>query len=39
MRNEEGKAKMFGEPKYRRNIKNKLTSDGCHMNPKDRFGR
>lgn len=27
-----GKAKMFGEPKYQRNIKNKLTSDGCHMN-------
>ena len=30
--NEEGKARMFGEPKYERNIKNKLTSDGCHMN-------
>jgi lysophospholipase L1-like esterase len=29
---EEGKARMFGEPEYRRNIKNKLTSDGCHMN-------
>ena len=28
----EGKANMFGEPKYERNIKNKLTSDGCHMN-------
>lgn len=28
----EGKAKMFGEPKYQRNIKNKLTTDGCHMN-------
>jgi lysophospholipase L1-like esterase len=27
-----GKANMFGEPKYQRNIKNKLTSDGCHMN-------
>jgi lysophospholipase L1-like esterase len=27
-----GKAKMFGDPKYPRNIKNKLTSDGCHMN-------
>lgn len=29
---EVGKAKMFGDPKYERNIKNKLTSDGCHMN-------
>ncbi|MFK7851822.1 MAG: SGNH/GDSL hydrolase family protein [Akkermansiaceae bacterium] len=29
---EKGKAKMFGEPNYARNIKNKLTSDGCHMN-------
>ena len=28
----EGKAKMFGEPKYDRKIKNKLTTDGCHMN-------
>jgi lysophospholipase L1-like esterase len=28
----EGKARMFGEPKYSRNIKNKLTTDGCHMN-------
>ena len=27
-----GKARMFGEPKYGRNIKNKLTTDGCHMN-------
>lgn len=27
-----GKAKMFGEPKYQRNIRNKLTTDGCHMN-------
>ena len=27
-----GKANMFGDPKYQRNIKNKLTSDGCHMN-------
>lgn len=27
-----GKARMFGEPKYERSIKNKLTSDGCHMN-------
>ena len=23
---------MFGEPKYDRKIKNKLTTDGCHMN-------
>lgn len=29
---EEGKANMFGEPAYSRNIKNKLTADGCHMN-------
>lgn len=29
---EAGKAKMFGDPGYARNIKNKLTSDGCHMN-------
>lgn len=29
---EEGKARMFGEPGYQRNIKNKLTTDGCHMN-------
>ena len=28
----EGKARMFGEPNYQRNIKNKLTTDGCHMN-------
>ena len=28
----EGKAKMFGEPAYPRNIENKLTADGCHMN-------
>lgn len=27
-----GKARMFGEPQYQRNIQNKLTSDGCHMN-------
>lgn len=27
-----GKARMFGEPKYERNIKNKLTTDGCHPN-------
>lgn len=29
---EKGKAHMFGEPKYDRMIKNKLTTDGCHMN-------
>jgi lysophospholipase L1-like esterase len=29
---EKGKANMFGDPKYDRQIKNKLTSDGCHMN-------
>lgn len=30
---EDGKARMFGDPDYQRNIKNKLiTSDGCHMN-------
>lgn len=27
-----GKATMFGEPKYDRQIKNKLTVDGCHPN-------
>jgi lysophospholipase L1-like esterase len=27
-----GAATMFGEPGYKRDIKNKLTSDGCHMN-------
>lgn len=27
-----GKARMFGEHNYKRNIKNKLTTDGCHMN-------
>ena len=27
-----GKARMFGEPEYQRHIKNKLTTDGCHMN-------
>ena len=27
-----GKARMFGDPKYDRQIKNKLTTDGCHMN-------
>ncbi len=32
MPDEEGKAKMFGDPGYQRNIRNKLTSDGCHMN-------
>jgi lysophospholipase L1-like esterase len=32
MPDEPGKAKMFGEPNYERNIKNKLTGDGCHMN-------
>ena len=32
MPDEEGKAKMFGEKNYQRNIKNKLTTDGCHMN-------
>jgi lysophospholipase L1-like esterase len=32
MPDEEGKARMFGEKDYQRNIKNKLTSDGCHMN-------
>lgn len=29
---EKGVAKMFGERGYKRDIKNKLTSDGCHMN-------
>ncbi|MCE9520395.1 MAG: hypothetical protein K8R87_12690 [Verrucomicrobia bacterium] len=29
---EAGKAKMFGDPGYQRNVKNKLTNDGCHMN-------
>lgn len=32
MPDEKGRAKMFGEPDYQRDIKNKLTSDGCHMN-------
>jgi len=32
MPDEAGKAKMFGEPDYDRNIKLKLTHDGCHMN-------
>ena len=27
-----GKARMFGEPEYDRRIRNKLTTDGCHMN-------
>jgi len=31
---EKGKARMFGDNNYKRDIKNKLTSDGCHMNPK-----
>jgi lysophospholipase L1-like esterase len=29
---EKGPAKMFGERDYKRDIKNKLTTDGCHMN-------
>jgi len=29
-----GRAKMFGDSQYKRDIKNKLTSDGCHMNAK-----
>jgi lysophospholipase L1-like esterase len=29
---EKGPAKMFGEPEYKRDIKNKLTVDGCHPN-------
>lgn len=28
-----GRAVMFCEPNYQRDIKNKLTTDGCHMNP------
>ena len=32
MPDQEGPAKMFGEREYKRNIKNKLTTDGCHMN-------
>lgn len=27
----EGKARMYGEPNYDWNVKNKLTTDGCHM--------
>lgn len=27
-----GKARMFGDPNYKSEIKNKLTTDGCHMN-------
>ncbi len=27
-----GKANMFGDPGYKSEIRNKLTSDGCHMN-------
>lgn len=29
---EKGRAKLFGDPNYQRDIKNKLTTDGCHMN-------
>lgn len=29
---EKGKARMYGEPNYERMVKNKLTTDGCHMN-------
>jgi hypothetical protein len=27
-----GPASMFGERRYKRDIQNKLTTDGCHMN-------
>ncbi len=27
-----GRARMFGDPNYQRDIQNKLTVDGCHMN-------
>jgi lysophospholipase L1-like esterase len=27
-----GRAKMFGDPQYKSDIENKLTTDGCHMN-------
>ena len=27
-----GNARMFGDPSYKSEIKNKLTTDGCHMN-------
>jgi lysophospholipase L1-like esterase len=30
--NVKGKPKMFGDPQYKGAFKNKLTSDGCHMN-------
>ena len=30
--NVKGNARMFGEPKYKSEFKNKLTTDGCHMN-------
>ena len=30
--NVKGNARMFGEPKYTSEFKNKLTTDGCHMN-------
>lgn len=30
---EKGRARMYGEPNYDRMIQNKLTTDGCHMNP------
>lgn len=33
MPDEKGKARMYGEPDCDRMIKNKLTTDGCHMNP------
>jgi lysophospholipase L1-like esterase len=32
MPNVEGESTMFGEPDYKRNIKNKLTTDGVHLN-------
>jgi len=32
MPDEEGRARMYGEPDYDRMVKNKLTTDGCHMN-------
>ena len=33
IRDVKGRAVMFCEPDYQRDIKNKLTTDGCHMNP------
>lgn len=27
-----GRARMFGDPQYKSDIENKLTTDGCHMN-------